>query len=191
MINERFDEDNIFFTSDTHFNDEYVLKLYNRPFKSVDEMNNTLTDNWNAVVPEDGIVFHLGDFGKGNKDYLSNVVDRLNGRIYLIEGDHDCMRTLDRISDSFEEIVLQKTIYVGEQKILLNHYPFLAYTGAHNDVWQVFGHAHLRPTAVMPTKYKMLFPTQYDVGVDNNNFTPVSFKQLKGIIHTQINNQKQ
>jgi len=191
MITDRFDEDKVFFTSDTHFNDEFAMKLYQRPFKNVKEMNEALIDNWNKVVPNDAVVFHLGDIGKGNKNELALNVSRLNGQIYLIEGDHDDKRILDRIFFMFKEIIPQKTIYVGEQKILLNHYPFLAYSGGHHDVWQVFGHAHLRPTAVMPTKYKMLFPTQYDVGVDNNNFTPISFKLLKEIIHTQINNQKQ
>jgi calcineurin-like phosphoesterase family protein len=32
----------------------------------------------------------------------------------------------------------------------------------------------------------MLFPTQYDVGVDNNNFRPVSFEQVKRIIERQV-----
>lgn len=36
----------------------------------------------------------------------------------------------------------------------------------------------------------MLFPTQYDVGVDNNDFTPVSFAQVKAIIEKQAEQSK-
>lgn len=35
------------------------------------------------------------------------------------------------------------------------------------------------------TRLQYLYPTQYDVGVDNNNFTPVSFEQVKRIISKQ------
>lgn len=35
-------------------------------------------------------------------------------------------------------------------------------------------------------RLSMLLPTQYDVGVDNNDFTPVFFAQVKAIIGKQI-----
>lgn len=41
-------------------------------------------------------------------------------------------------------------------------------------------------TGIDAPRLTMLFPTQYDVGVDNNNFTPVSFYQVKAIIEKQI-----
>lgn len=55
-------EQNIFFTSDTHFWHENIIKFCNRPFSSVEEMNDTIIENWNKVVGENDIVFHLGDF---------------------------------------------------------------------------------------------------------------------------------
>ena len=54
--------DKVFFTSDTHFCHANVVEYSERPFRDVDEMNETLIHNWNEVVPKDGIVFHLGDF---------------------------------------------------------------------------------------------------------------------------------
>ena len=36
----------------------------------------------------------------------------------------------------------------------------------------------------------MLFPTQYDVGVDNNNFTPISYAQVREIIQKQVEESK-
>ena len=54
-----------FFTSDTHFGHSNIIKFCNRPFKNAEEMDRVLIENWNNKVPEDGLVFHLGDFGWG------------------------------------------------------------------------------------------------------------------------------
>ena len=90
--------------------------------------------------------------------------------------------------DRFEEIVMQKHIEIGKQNIYLNHCPFLCYGGAYKDTWQLFGHVHTSKnnTGKDASRLNMLFPTQYDVGVDNNNFTPVSFDQVKAIIQKQV-----
>lgn len=73
----------VFFTADTHFGSERTLTLSRRPFKTVEEMDETLINNWNSVVGKDDIVWHLGDFG--NYD----VVKRLNGKINLIWGNYE------------------------------------------------------------------------------------------------------
>lgn len=56
-------------------------------------------------------------------------------------------------------------------------------------VWQLFGHVHSGPngTGIDADRLKYLFPTQYDVGVDNNNYIPVSYIQVKHIIEKQVN----
>lgn len=81
---------------------------------------------------------------------------------------------------------------VDKQKIYLNHYPFLCYGGSYDDTWQLFGHVHTRRnnTGKDASRLSMLLPTQYDVGVDNNDFTPVSFAQVKAIIGKQIEQSK-
>ena len=87
---------------------------------------------------------------------------------------------------------MQMYIEVDKQKIYLNHCPFLCYGGSYNGTWQLFGHVHTsrHNTGKDAPRLKMLFPTQYDVGVDNNDFTPVSFTQVKAIIEKQIEQSK-
>lgn len=51
-------------------------------------MNEKLIENWNNVVPKDGIVFHLGDFAFGGSQLWNDVLSKLNGHIYLILGNH-------------------------------------------------------------------------------------------------------
>ena len=54
LFQNKFSGENLFFTSDTHFFHEGIIKFCNRPFESVEEMNETLIRNWNETVPKDG-----------------------------------------------------------------------------------------------------------------------------------------
>ena len=83
-MNYKFDGSRVFFTSDTHFNHTNIIRFCNRPFKDVVHMNETIISNWNRVVGPEDIVFHLGDFCLGGSAEWVNVLNRLNGKIYLI-----------------------------------------------------------------------------------------------------------
>lgn len=182
---------NIFWTSDTHWSHNNIIKYCKRPFSSVEEMNETLIKNWNSVVKSEDIVFHLGDFMFGNVNRFWDFRSRLNGKIYLIHGNHD-YELMDKgnIEGGFEMVVPQMKIVVDGQKIYLNHFPMLTFDGIYKEkpCWQLFGHVHSSPIAVSPDidRLKYLLPTQYDVGVDNNNYTPISFEQVKEIINKQL-----
>ena len=191
-MNYKFDGDKVFFTSDTHFYHSNIINFCGRPFKSVEVMNETLIANWNSVVGPDDIVFHLGDFCLGGSAEWTNILNRLNGKIYLIVGNHDIKNLRQGYYSRFEHIAMQMHIEVGKQKIYLNHCPFLCYGGAYRDTWQLFGHVHTskQNTGIDAPRLHMLFPTQYDVGVDNNNFTPVSFEQVRRIIEKQVEQSK-
>lgn len=182
---ETYGKKNLFFTSDTHFFHGRIIELCNRPFHSVEEMNEALITNWNRVVPCDGVVFHLGDFAFGGPDEWNSILDRLNGEIHLILGNHDMRMARTEVMDRFSEVTLQKIISVDGRKILLDHYPFLCYSGENRGEWQLFGHVHSGEHndkgADIP-RLRHLFRTQYDVGVDNNRFTPLSYGELETII---------
>lgn len=188
-IRREFSPDNIYFTSDTHFCHENIIRFCNRPFETIEEMNAELVRRWNETVPEDGIVFHLGDFCFGGSASWNHFLDRLNGKIYLILGNHDIKNIKEGYMDRFEIVTQQMIIKVEEQTIILNHNPFLCYGGSYRDVWQLFGHVHSGPlskSGLDSPRLTMLFPRQYDVGVDNNDYRPVTYKQLKTIIEWRV-----
>ena len=184
-----FNSEQVWFTSDTHFGHENIIRFCNRPFKNAEEMNTELIRRWRETVPEDGIVFHLGDFAHGSSRLWNDILNALPGRKYLILGNHDLKAARQGFMSHFELVSQQMTIRVGGQAIVLNHNPFLCYGGSYRDVWQLFGHVHSGPashTGLDHPRLKMLFPLQYDVGVDNNDFRPVSFTQVKAKIEAQV-----
>lgn len=185
----KFAPEEVWFTSDTHFGHENIIRYCNRPFKNAEQMNAELIRRWREIVPDDGIVFHLGDFAHGSSKLWNDILSALPGRKYLIVGNHDMKALRQGYMGRFELVTQQMTIRVGGQAIVLNHNPFLCYGGSYRDVWQLFGHVHSGPlshTGLDHPRLNMLFPLQYDVGVDNNDFRPVSFAEVKAKIEAQV-----
>lgn len=186
----------IWFTSDLHFYHRNIMNYCSRPWKTVEEMNEALINNWNSVVKDDDIVFNLGDFAFASNSKWKEILERLKGKHYLILGNHDVSRyPSDKIMGLFERVEQQMLLKIDEQYVYLNHYPFLCYGGSWKNpehaVWQLFGHTHSSPNSsgLDDSRLVHLFPYQYDVGVDNNNYTPVSFKQVKDIINSQVEHE--
>lgn len=185
-------EDKLFFTSDTHWGHSNIIRFCNRPYKSVEEMNEKLIENWNNVVPEDGIVFHLGDFAFGGSPLWKSVCERLNGEKHLVIGNHDMKNLRAGAEVLFDSVNVQLQLNIDGRAVYLNHYPFLCYGGAwrnaDNAVWQLFGHVHSGPDSAGKDSDRLnyMFPYQYDVGVDNNNYAPISWTTVQEKIAYQV-----
>ena len=174
-------EDKLFFTSDPHYGHENILKYCHRPFSSIEEHDEELIRLWNETVPEDGIVFILGDIGFCSETYLKTILNRLNGKIYWIIGNHDWRRITPGIMNRFECITQQMVITVDNKLIYLNHFPFLCYPDSdRHPVYQFFGHVHSGPLSGSSDISRLvhLNKRQYDVGVDNNGYKPISFQDI-------------
>lgn len=170
------DPNNLWFTSDTHFGHDNIIKYSSRPFKTVEEMDEELIKNWNEVVPEDGIVWHLGDLSFHKKDRTVPIVWRLNGIIHFIKGNHDGKKLRPGVLARFASIQDYAELSVLDdprQRIILSHFPFTSWNKMHYGSWNLHGHCH----GTLKQKGK-----QYDVGVDPNNFRPVSYHQVKEIL---------
>lgn len=184
---------NIWFTSDLHFGHRNILKFCARPWKSIEEMNEGLIKNWNSVVGKDDIIFNLGDFAFAPDRKWKEILKRLNGHHYLILGNHDITRWPgDKIMELFEGVSHQMILKIDGRTVYLNHYPYLCFGGAwrkpENAVYQLFGHVHSGPNCGGTDTNRLvnLFPYQYDVGVDNNDYFPIAWTQVKEIISRQV-----
>lgn len=186
----------IFFTSDMHFGHEGIIIFANRPFDSAEKMDQTLIRNWNQTVPEDGLTFVLGDIGNTDKKPVMEKLNKLNGQKILIRGNHDHIYKEEALRTVFEEIhdLLYIRIFANRasryQYIALCHYPMLDWQNSFRGAWQLFGHLHTREIIEFEYFKTRLFPKQYDVGVDNNDFRPVSFYTIEKLISEQKNDRR-
>ena len=76
----------IFYTSDLHLGHANIIRHCNRPFASVEEMDEVLIDNWNAKVTNADTVHILGDFMFRNKRPPEEYLFRLKGKKHLVVG---------------------------------------------------------------------------------------------------------
>jgi calcineurin-like phosphoesterase family protein len=195
----------LYFTSDTHFDHTNIIKYCDRPFKDKDHMNEIMIENWNKTISNNDNVFHLGDFCWGGRGEWIHFLSRLNGQKILIQGNHDRDKDIpnhlfDQIYQGFVNIEVKDE---KPQRITLCHYAMLSWLQSHKGAWNLFGHWHSstvhKPEGNGPddvevaeyvnneeVAYDKLRPTQYDVGVDGNNFSPISYYQIKEIINGQI-----
>lgn len=149
----------MYVTSDTHFFDEHLLgidKFAPRPFENVYSMNNTIIQNWNNVVNDDDLVFHLGDIAVNytkparlGDEQVFDILKSLNGRLVLIKGNHD-RRDLFKFlnnhnyeingKNKFEFHDVGKLIKFDHNQLYMTHYPMMM--GIAPQILNLHGHIH-------------------------------------------------
>lgn len=165
-----------YFTSDQHFGHFNIIRLSRRPFKTVEEMDETMVERWNAKVRDSDTVYVLGDlFFRAAT--VEPILKRLKGRKHLVLGNHDPSWT-DRVDleDYFESVQTLKEVTVGGRLITMCHYPMLSYPQARRG-YMIYGHIH-NNTGDDYWPLIMRRPRMLNAGVDVNNFEPVTFDEL-------------
>jgi calcineurin-like phosphoesterase family protein len=185
------------FTSDTHFCHKNIIRLCDRPFADVDEMNEAIIANWNAVVAPEDTVYHLGDVALGQWVEWDSILTRLNGRKAIVVGNHDRIFTKEkeRMKERFAPLyakwfsggvctnMVEFPLSDGTV-VNLSHFP---YDGDNHDadrftdvrlpdygVPLIHGHTH-SDKIFSRSKAGTL---QIHVGMDSFNYTPVSEDQI-------------
>ena len=164
----------VFFTSDLHLGHEKIIELTGRPFRDVNEMNRVIIENFNSRVGHGDTVYFLGDVCHRLKTEEANgMIARLNGRKILVTGNHD-ISYADFLFEDRQEFL--KTS-LNEQYFVMMHYPMLSWPKKENGSIQVHGHIHSRgPEYNLQNRKDGVL--RFDVGVDANNFYPVSVNEI-------------
>lgn len=165
-----------FFTADLHFFHKNVITYENRPFESVEDMNNALIKNWNKKVTPRDSVYILGDFSLGGPDQTLSVIRRLNGQLHLIRGNHDSIMDKKEIAKQFNFV---KDYYELKQKragrrIVMFHYPINNWNAKHHGSIHLHGHSHF----TKPEEQLVKEPNRINVGVGFHGYTPVSLEEI-------------
>ena len=171
----------IYFTADTHFYHSNIINLNSRPFRNCEEMNNILIQNWNSYVSDIDEMYILGDFlftGTGLE--ANKILKRLRGKKYLIKGNHDkFLRDPDFDATAFEWIKDYYVLDYKKTKFVLFHYPILEWQGFFKDSIHLYGHVHNASKDPSQAKrLSVLGSRAMNVGVDVNNFFPVSIENV-------------
>lgn len=176
----------IWFSSDQHFGHKRVLEYCQRPWSTLDEMEEGLVANWNGAVSSDDTVYVLGDFSfRGVKD-TTRVLSRLRGHKCLVMGNHDWHHKPTKwVEMGFKCVADDDWLMSPVGKLLMSHFPYKG-SGDHTQEqryeekrlidhgdWLLHGHVH----NAWRTKGRM-----FNVGVDKNNYTPVSLDEVKSTI---------
>jgi len=159
-----------YFTADFHIDHVNIIRFCKRPFRNVDEMREKIISNWNSIVKQGDIVFHIGDFAMNNTN-KREIINRLNGQVILIKGNHD-RGELFKIQDLM--------FMLEDEQLHLVHIPEEAQAD-----YNLVGHVHEK----WKTK-KVGDHFCINVGVDQWNFTPVSEEEIKQIIKEDKKNGK-
>lgn len=159
----------LYLSSDWHLGHDNVINYSNRPFAHIEEMHEALIRNWNAVVKPDDEAFYLGDFVWKNR-YL-DVLKQLNGNIHLIAGNHDNSTVRKHVG--WASVDYYARIMVGDQKIILSHYPIECWDGMEKGSLHFHGHTHAN---ISHAVIDLL--GRFDVGVDSHAMRPISAQDL-------------
>ena len=172
----------VFFTSDTHFGHKNVIQYSDRPWETVEDMNEGLIERWNSRIGKNDTVYHLGDFCLTKRvDLIDPWLCRLNGQIRLVRGNHDdWVKRFDRLSDEAKEKIkwirdyAERTFEVDGKKwkLILSHFPMLFWHNSHHGSIMLHGHCHGH------AQQHNVGVRRYDVGVDANDWYPVQLEDI-------------
>ena len=164
----------IYYTSDLHFGHENIIKMCNRPFDSIDAMDEALIENWNHTVRGNDTVYILGDLifksTKSPAEYLSC----LKGKKHLILGNHDKSWVGDvDIDRYFEEVTRLTVINTGAGLATLCHFPMMDFEGRYLIHGHIHGNTDQEYWNILKHSDRAL-----NAGVDINSYRPVTFEEL-------------
>lgn len=132
-----------YYIGDPHLGHEAIIRLCNRPFSSVDEMDETIIANWNRRVTNADTVFILGDLMFRMKKEPSEYLSRLKGHKILVLGNHDAAWIWREGATRFlSSYVSMMELIDRNRDVVLCHYPLLTWPHIRKGGYMVFGHLH-------------------------------------------------
>jgi len=168
----------IFFTADLHLGHANIIKHCDRPFSTVEEMDEHLISAWNSRVRQNDSVYILGDLIFRSSASPESYLGQLRGKKYLILGNHDkdWVKKAD-MTKHFVSMERFAEISDGQHKITLCHYPLMSWNHIAKGSYMIHGHIHNNRDAMYFPLIRDM-PNLLNAGVEINNYHPVRFDEL-------------
>ena len=112
---------------------------------TVDEMNEAIVTKWNSDIGFSDDVFIIGDVSFAKDDVTKKFLNRMNGRLHLIRGNHD--KYTDRL-DRWEFVKDYYEGYFDTIKVVMFHFPIQEWNKCHHGAFHLHGHVHGKPTGI-------------------------------------------
>ena len=140
-------------------------------------MDRAIIDNWNLVVSKDDLVYIIGDLAmRHNKNKLREILEQLNGTKVLVLGNHDKIKNIP--VECFQTVCERLHLIGDNYNFILVHDPAEASANHFSKQLYLCGHLHSMPE-------NRMYKNWYDVGVDANNFTPISLEEILKIFKNE------
>ncbi len=164
-----------YYIADLHLGHKNIIRFDKRPFANADEMNKSITENWNSRIQPDDTVYILGDFIWHKENEWASYVKPLAGRKVLIRGNHDPKQFSTEIARLFEEITDFKEIKDNSHHITLCHYPIPFFrAGSASNSFMLYGHVHQKREYEYLKELRKTIKANYSgYGTPNDNFINV------------------
>ena len=181
----------IYFISDTHFGHRRILQYSRQIFDNIEQMDQAILNEINAVVGVNDVLYILGDFCIYNKEpiYYRSLIQC--SKVHIVLGNHDlCRKGKIRNFDGFTTVNHVNQIIAYNKKIYLSHYPHRSWPSSHKGSYHLYGHVHGK----LDHEDRSSTRRTLDVGVDNtSNYgkplgQPWSFKEIQKILDERANN---
>lgn len=187
-----------YYISDCHFGHTNIIGFDKRPFKTSDEMDAYMIQQWNSVVSRSDEVYIVGDMFMGHtSDSQIKILNKLHGAKHLIEGNHD--RRIAKVYDKYNSVSQIKEVKDGNTKVFLCHYPIPLFSGHYQEhIIHLYGHVHNTHEEEM-TQLHLEEVHKYELGPTHMlnigsmfpymNYTPKTIDELWDI-YTQLRTSK-
>ena len=167
-----------------------MIRFDNRPFTSVQDMDEELIRRWNAKVGKGDLVYALGDLiWKSRNGDAHSLIKSLNGQIILIKGNHDrflhnaqAKASLAAVKD-YDDICV--TLDDGSVcRCILSHYFIPMYNGHRHRAIHLHGHSHATDEAKIELRIAKELNDEgfaneiYNVGCMHWNYEPVTLDEI-------------
>jgi len=175
-----------YFTSDTHLAHDKLMKFCERPFETIEEMNEIIISNILSPLKPGDELYFIGDLA-WRRYALDEFFDKLPKKInfHWILGNHD--KNWQPFKKRCTSIAYMKRTKIDGNTVILNHWPMLTWDKSHYNSWMLFGHHHRNSNGTSQLE-KMIQGKMLNINLEFNNYMPYSEKEITKIMEEKPDN---
>ena len=179
-----------YFTSDWHLGHKNIIKYSNRPFATVNEMDDTIIENMISLLKKDDELYYLGDLYWDKHSFWKfyNHFPKNECKFYWVIGNHDRHQiSYHQQKHHFTEIRDIIETKIQDHHVVCCHYPMTTWNRSHHGAWHLFGHHHVASHGTAELD-QHITGKMFNVNCEFNNYKPYSENKIIKIMQKKPQN---